>query len=90
MKVIVQLLSRCTNEQAYGWSAQRFTMVPDIVIDKNGQDMSSGNDGDYDIKIDWSKTVDQIDEQLYKKYGLTDDEKEYIKSKVDYYTKNRK
>lgn len=65
-------------------------MVPDIVIDKNGQDMSSGNDGDYDIKIDWSKTVDQIDEQLYKKYGLTDDEKEYIKGKIDYYIKNKK
>lgn len=64
-------------------------MVPDIVIDKNGQDMSS-NDGDYDIKIDWSKTVDQIDEQLYKKYGLTDDEKEYIKGKINYCTKNKK
>lgn len=72
-----------------GWSAQRFTMVPDIVIDKNGQDMSS-NDGDDDIKIDWSKTIDQIDEQIYKRYSLTDEEKEYIKGKIDYYTKNKK
>lgn len=69
-----------------GWSAQRFTMVPDIVIDKNGHDMSSNN-GDDDMKIDWSKTIDQIDEQLYKKYSLTDEEKEYIKGKIDYYTK---
>ena len=61
-------------------------MVPDIAIDKNGQDMNSMSDGN-GVKIDWSKTVDQIDEQLYKKYGLTDDEKEYIKDKIDYYTK---
>lgn len=65
-------------------------MVPDIVIDKNGQDMSSGNGENADMKIGWSKTVDQIDEQLYKKYGLADDEKEYIKGKINYYTKNKK
>ena len=74
-------------------------MVPDITIDKNEYDavysdinMSSeaGNNENNDIKIDWSKAVDQIDEQLYKKYSLTDDEKKYIKGKIDYYTKNKK
>ena len=62
-------------------------MVPDIAIDKNGHDMSSNMSGGNGVKINWSKTVDQIDEQLYKKYNLTDDEKEYIKGKIDYYTK---
>lgn len=70
-----------------GWSASRFTMVPDIAIDKNGQDISSNMSNGNGVKIDWSKTIDQIDEQLYKKYNLTDDEKEYIKGKIDYYTK---
>ncbi len=30
--------------------------------------------------IDWSKSVHEIDEQLYKKYGLTDDEIQFIES----------
>ncbi|MBR2518996.1 MAG: Eco57I restriction-modification methylase domain-containing protein [Selenomonadaceae bacterium] len=32
--------------------------------------------------IDWSKPVAQIDEQLYRKYNLTEDEINFIKSKV--------
>lgn len=32
--------------------------------------------------IDWSKSIDEIDEQLYKKYDLSPDEIEYIKQKI--------
>ena len=32
--------------------------------------------------IDWSKSVSEIDKQLYKKYGLSADEVEFIESKV--------
>ena len=32
--------------------------------------------------IDWSKSVKQIDEQLYIKYGLTDKEIAFIEEKV--------
>lgn len=32
--------------------------------------------------IDWSKSIHEIDLQLYKKYSLSDDEIEYIESKI--------
>ncbi len=32
--------------------------------------------------IDWSKSVREIDQQLYKKYGLTDEEINFIETKV--------
>lgn len=32
--------------------------------------------------IDWSKSISEIDQQLYKKYGLDDDETEFIESHV--------
>ena len=32
--------------------------------------------------IDWSKSVHEIDLQLYKKYGLSDEEIAFIESKV--------
>lgn len=32
--------------------------------------------------IDWSKSVPEIDKQLYKKYGLSADEISFIESKV--------
>lgn len=32
--------------------------------------------------IDWSQSVAEIDAQLYRKYGLSDDELEFIESKV--------
>ena len=35
-----------------------------------------------DSNIDWTKSVAQIDEQLYRKYGLTDAEKNFIESHV--------
>ena len=32
--------------------------------------------------IDWSKSIAQIDQQLYAKYSLTQDEIDFIESKV--------
>jgi hypothetical protein len=32
--------------------------------------------------IDWSKSVEEIDQQLYKKYGLTPDEIKFIETHV--------
>jgi len=32
--------------------------------------------------IDWSKSVSEIDQQLYKKYGLSDEEINFIEGKV--------
>ena len=40
------------------------------------QDFTNNSD------IDWSKSVHEIDLQLYKKYNLTDDEISYIESKI--------
>ena len=32
--------------------------------------------------IDWTKPISEIDQQLYKKYGLSDDEIKFIETKV--------
>ena len=40
------------------------------------QDFTSNSD------IDWSKSIPEIDKQLYKKYGLTDDEITFIETHV--------
>ena len=32
--------------------------------------------------IDWSKSIKEIDQQLYEKYGLSPEEIEFIESKV--------
>lgn len=32
--------------------------------------------------IDWENTIDEIDEQLFDKYGLTEEEREHIKSSI--------
>ena len=40
------------------------------------QDFTSNSD------IDWSKSVSEIDQQLYKKYNLSDEEINFIESKV--------
>ena len=32
--------------------------------------------------IDWSKSIDDIDKQLYKKYGLSPEEIEFIEQKI--------
>ena len=40
------------------------------------QDFTSKSD------IDWSKPISQIDQQLYRKYGLTDEEIAFIDTHV--------
>ena len=40
------------------------------------QDFTNNSD------IDWSKSIHEIDVQLYKKYNLTEDEISYIESKI--------
>lgn len=32
--------------------------------------------------IDWSKSVEEIDQQLYRKYGLSDEEIAFIESMI--------
>lgn len=32
--------------------------------------------------INWNKSISEIDEELFTKYGLSDDEKEYIRNKI--------
>ena len=40
------------------------------------QDFTSNSD------IDWSKSISEIDNQLYAKYGLSEDEITFIESKI--------
>ena len=40
------------------------------------QDFTNNSD------IDWSKSIKEIDQQLYKKYGLTDEEINFVETKV--------
>jgi len=40
------------------------------------QDFTSNSD------IDWSKSIAEIDQQLYKKYGLTQAEIDYIEATI--------
>ena len=35
-----------------------------------------------DSDIDWSQSIEDIDRQLYRKYGLSQEEIEFIESKV--------
>lgn len=42
------------------------------------QDFTSSSD------IDWSKSIDDIDQQLYRKYGLNDEEIAFIEEKVQH------
>lgn len=37
---------------------------------------------DYSSDIDWSQSIAQIDQQLYRKYGLTDEEIDFIETHV--------
>lgn len=50
-------------------SKDKFRLVPI-------QDFTSSSD------IDWGKSIEEIDKQLYKKYGITDSEINFIKSMI--------
>ena len=50
-------------------TGSRWKMVPN-------QDFTPNSD------IDWTKPISEIDQQLYKKYGLSDDEIKFIETKV--------
>lgn len=50
-------------------SQEKFQFVP-------MQDFTEGSD------IDWSKSVAEIDRQLYSKYGLTEEEIAFIESMI--------
>ena len=52
-----------------GLTSRNFIFVP-------VQDYTENSD------IDWSQSIENIDEQLFNKYGLTESEREYIKSKI--------
>ena len=63
----------------------RFLITPTL----SGMNMTSRNfifvpvqDYTENSDIDWSQSIENIDEQLFNKYGLTDSEREYIKSKI--------
>ena len=50
-------------------SSDKFQFIPIQNFDDNSD-------------IDWSKTVAEIDQQLYAKYGLTEDEINFIESMI--------
>jgi hypothetical protein len=52
-----------------GHSAYRFSAVP-------LQDFTSNSD------LDWSQPISDIEQQLYKKYNLTDEEIAYIEKTI--------
>lgn len=52
------------------WSPMYFEYVPD-------QDFTSNSD------IDWSQPVSDIDKRLYEKYGLTQEEMDYIEATIN-------
>lgn len=65
---LVRTLIQCLIGSAY-MAARTFQLVP-------LQDFTSNSD------IDWSQSVADIDKQLYKKYGLTQEEIDYIESTI--------
>lgn len=63
------LVGLCIDGGLTSISSYRFRLVPD-------QDFTSSSD------IDWSQSITDIDKQLYKKYGLTDAEIQYIEKTI--------
>lgn len=66
---LFRALVRLRCDKLCGVTTQRFSLVP-------LQDFTSDSD------IDWSKSVDEIDKQLYKKYNLTQEEIDYIEKTI--------
>ena len=63
------LISIMCSEGVNGVSSYRFSKVPLL-------DFVSNSD------VDWSKSVENIDKQLYKKYKLSGEEIEYIEKMI--------
>ena len=53
-----------------------YSLVTNVLYSYTLQDFTSNSD------IDWSQSIENIDQQLYKKYNLSQDEIDFIKSKV--------
>jgi site-specific DNA-methyltransferase (adenine-specific) len=64
-----RFLVYCLADSLCGLNSYRVSLVPD-------QDFTSTSD------IDWSQSISSIDDQLYKKYHLSDEEIAYIKSTI--------
>ena len=64
-----RILVRCITDEICTTSPIRFQLLP-------LQDFTSASD------IDWSKSVAEIDQQLYKKYRLTQEEIDYIEKTI--------
>ena len=64
-----RLLTYCMVDNMCRVTPARFILVPD-------QDFTSNSD------IDWSKSIADIDQQLYKKYNLTEEEIAYIEQTI--------
>ena len=62
-------LIRCTTDEICVTSPIRFKLLP-------VQDFTSNSE------IDWSQAISDIDQQLYKKYGLTQEEIDYIEKTI--------
>lgn len=65
-----RLLTYCMVDNMCRVTTARFVLVPD-------QDFTSSSD------IDWSQSISDIDQQLYKKYNLTPDEIAYIEKTIN-------
>ena len=67
---LFRCLVRCLAEDGLiAISAYRFSLIPD-------QDFTATSD------IDWSQPISNIDQQLYKKYNLSEEEVAYIESTI--------
>lgn len=64
-----RFLTYCLADSLCGLTSYRVSLVPD-------QDYTSKSD------IDWSQSIENIDQQLYKKYNLTLEEINYIESTI--------
>lgn len=81
-----ELQQEATNAERYiKTQFVRFLVTPTLT----GMNMTSRNfifvpvqDYTENSDIDWSQSIESIDEQLFNKYGLTESEREYIKSKI--------
>lgn len=65
-------LVHCNVDSYCAVASYRFRLVPD-------QDFSENSD------INWSASLEDIDEQLFNKYGLTTEERDHIKSVIKSY-----